>query len=588
MKEMTIILFERLGLLLVIAFVMTRTPGFKTMLYREFSWKMAIVHSCVFGIFGIASTITGFVLDGKTVIHDFVWHTVGPDQLVVSSSLMAIVIAGLLGGPVVGFGAGMIAGIHLMYIGGIGWLANGIVNPLTGLLAGWTARFFSDERVISPWKALFIGIFPPVLQMQLLLILQSQSQDMVGIVDMIGLPLVLSNSIAIAIFTAMIVIVLREQEDEAAKATKQAFSIAEEALPFIKEEDATEMATGLAKLLYDRLDIAAVAITNRKYVLAHVGIGAEHHRQGDVIAGTLTREVMAQKRMLIADSREKNPCSHPKCQLEAAIIIPILEANEVTRVIYFYFRKVQHIRPVERMVAAGLGEYLCNQLKMLAADKLKAHMRDAELRNLQAQINPHFLFNTLHLIAASLRKDPEQARHITVQLAQFMRFNLKLVANPLVTLEKECEHVQAYLEIIRARFMNRLHTSFTCDTDVLDVLIPPATIQPLVENCIQHGLSDMLQGAKIAVNITNQGEYIHVSVYDNGCGFRQDLLDVIAKKPLTDEPNHGTGLYNVNQRLTSLLGEDAGLIVRNLPGQGSEVRFSIPVTMHGTKAQAPV
>ncbi|MEW9676200.1 LytS/YhcK type 5TM receptor domain-containing protein [Lentibacillus sp. L22] len=576
MKEMTIILFERLGLLLVIAFVMTRTSGFKSLLYREFSWKMTIVHACVFGVFGIASTITGFVLDGTTVIHDFVFQ-VSDNQLIVSSSLVAVVIAGLLGGPVVGFGAGMIAGGHLMFLGGVGWLANGIVNPLTGLLAGWTARFFSDERVISPWKALFIGIFPPVLQMQMLLILHPQSDEIIGIVDMIGLPLVLSNSVAIAIFTAMIAVVLREQENEAAKAIKQAFSIAEEALPFIKKDDTTQMANGLAKLLYDRLNIAAVAITDQRQVLAHVGIGHEHHRHGDLITSELAKQVILQKQMKVADSQMDLPCHHPKCQLESAIIIPIINANEVTQLIYFYFRKAQQIRPVERTLAAGLGEYLCNQLKMLAADQLKTHMMDAELRNLQAQINPHFLFNTLHLIAASFRKEPERARHITVQLAQFMRFNLKLVATPLVALEKECEHVQAYLEIIQARFMNRLQVSFIYEEDLLDVLIPPATIQPLVENCIQHGLHDMVHGARIDVSIISRDRHIQISVKDNGCGFEREILQEVTKKPLMQNANHGTGLYNVNKRLVTLLGEVARLSVRNLPDKGSEVFFNIPI-----------
>src|SRR5699024_5855810 len=226
------ILFERICLLLVIAFVLTRTPGFKKMLYSEFSMRMSIVHALVFGVFGIASTSTGIIIDGETVLAtNFILFPVEDHQLIVSTSLVAIVIAGLLGGPVVGLGAGLLAGVHLMFLGGVGWLANGLVNPLTGLLAGLTARFFSDERVISPLKALFIGVFPPVLQMQLLLIFYTKTDTIVDIVDWIGLPLVVSNSIAIAIFTAMIGIVLREQENEAAFATRKALSIAEEALP---------------------------------------------------------------------------------------------------------------------------------------------------------------------------------------------------------------------------------------------------------------------------------------------------------------------------------------------------------------------
>lgn len=115
---LTIVLFERLGLLLIIAFVLTRSPGFRSLLYREFSFKMAVIHACVFGLFGIAGTLTGVVIGSDfTVVQAFVWD-VRDNQMVVSSSLVAIVIAGLLGGPIVGLGAGIITGTHLFFLGG--------------------------------------------------------------------------------------------------------------------------------------------------------------------------------------------------------------------------------------------------------------------------------------------------------------------------------------------------------------------------------------------------------------------------------------------------------------------------------------
>src|SRR5699024_12240379 len=98
----------------------------------------------------------------------------------------------------------------------------------------------------------------------------------------------------------------------------------------------------------------------------------------------------------------------------------ITQTNEDTGLIKCYFRKPQHISPVELMMAKGLGKFISNQLNMLEAEKLKMHIRDAELRNLQAQINPHFLFNTLQLIATLFREDAKTARHITLKLASFM------------------------------------------------------------------------------------------------------------------------------------------------------------------------
>ena len=356
--------------------------------------------------------------------------------------------------------------------------------------------------------------------MQLLLILHPEASDTIELVDTIGLPLVLSNCLAIAIFTAMIGIVLKEQENEAANATKQALAIAEDALPFIKKNTEQEMADGIADLLYERLGLAAISVANNTELLAHRGVGSDHHQPKDKIITAISKKALATKEMQIAYSKADIQCNHANCPLEAAIIIPIAEANESTWLLKFYFKKPQHISPVEKTLAEGLGQLLSNQLNTIAAEKLATHIRDAELRNLQAQINPHFLFNTLHLIAAMFREDPEQARHITIQLAHFMRFNLRLVSKSLVDLEKELDHVLAYVEIIQARFAGRLKINVIKPAAIPNINIPPSTIQPLVENSVQHGLKDTKSDGEINITINVLEEAIFIAVSDNGCGFQ--------------------------------------------------------------------
>lgn len=578
MENLTIVLFERLGLLLIIAFVMTRAPGFQSLLYRNYNVKMSLVHTGVFGLFGIASTIIGIVIhaDGG-FSHQLVIFPLEEGQLIVSMSLVAIVIAGLLGGPILGFGAGVITGIHLLFLGGVGAVANALVNPLTGLLAGLTARFFSNERVISPLKALFIGVFPPVLHMQLLLIMYTDQIDMIALVNTIGLPLVLSNSAAIAIFTAMIGIVLREQENEAALASKQALTIAKEALPFLKKDSPFEVANGLAHLLYSRLRLAAVSITDDKEVLAHKGLGEDHHQFGDPITAQLAQRAIKLKKLQVTDVESDSICTQKKCGLEAAIFIPIIEDDQVTYLITFYFRKAEHISPVEMMMAQGLGQFISDQLNMLGAEKQKVHIRDAELRNLQAQINPHFLFNTLQLIAGLYRENPANARYLTLQLASYMRFNLRLVSKSLVELEKECDHAAAYTSIIQERFKGRLDIHFIKPDDLSNIYIPPSTIQPLIENSVQHGLKNRAEGAKIDIRIEKEFDRLVVVVRDNGTGFPTDVLPIVSLQPLGSDDHNGTGIFNVNQRLVHLLGESARLHIRNLSSGGSEVKFSIPI-----------
>ena len=577
METLTMTLFERLSMLLIIAFVMTRTPGFKSLLYRKYSMKMSVVHACVFGLFGIGATIMGIRIEQDgTIEHGLILLPVDNTQFIVSLSLVAIVIAGLLGGPVLGFFAGLISGIHLIFLGGLGALANGIVNPITGLLAGLTARFFSNERVISPLKALFIGVFPPILHMQLILILYTERA--VSMVNMIGLPLVLSNSTAIAIFTAMIGVVLREQENEAALASKQAFTIAKEALPFLKKDSPVDVARGLANLLYSRLKPAAVSVANDQEVLAYKGVGEDHHLVGDLIKAPLALQAVKEKKMQVAYMQADIDCPHEGCPLEAAIFIPIEEDEQVKFLITLYFRKQEHISPVELMMAQGLGQFMSDQLNMIAAERLKVHIRDTKLRNLQAQINPHFLFNTLQLIAGLIRENPENARRTTLQLASYMRFNLRLVSKSLVELEKEVEHAEAYTSIIQERFKGRLEITFNRPDDLANIYIPPATIQPLIENAVQHGLKNVTDDAKVEVLIEKKKGRVHCYVRDNGHGFPEEILPVVGKQPIIESVKGGTGIYNVNQRLIQLLGESSQLHIRNLAEGGSEVHFSIPIT----------
>lgn len=576
MKVLTMTLFERLGLLLVLAFLVTRIPGFRSLLDRELDLKTTGMHALIFGLFGIAGAQAGVVMEGETFFSSFWVFQLEDHQMLVGSSLVAMVIAGLLGGPVVGWGAGCIVSLYMFQLGGMGTFANILVHPLTGFLAGWTARFFSQERVIAPLKALFIGIFPPILQGALLLVFSSQPEVMIPLVDRIGLPLVVSNSVAIAIFTAMIRVALHEQEQEAAYATRRALAIAEEALPYLKKESQVEMADDIAELLFKELQVAAVSVTNRLEVLAHRGLGNDHHHRGDPLTSPLLQQAIQKGEVTIASVREEIRCPYPGCPLEAAIIVPIVQSGETSGLIQLYFRRSQQLGEVEVALAQGLCKLISNQLNAVSAEKLRLLIRDAELRNLQAQINPHFLFNTLHLISTLIRVHPDLARKTTVQLGNYMRYNLRLAAASLVPLEEERKHLDAYLEILRTRFADRLTLVCHMEDGVGRAMLPPSTIQPLVENSIQHGLKNAISGGKVEVEIRKVKRGIRIIVRDNGCGFPADILEQAGKSPVTSEKGSGIGLYNVNQRLIGLLGAESQLEVCNRRSGGSEISFLIP------------
>src|SRR5690242_11230061 len=158
MLELMSVFFQRIGLLLVLAFMLTRIPSFRYLLDRKLNYKTILYHSIIFGIFGIIGTQIGELIEANVIHpHWFIFH-LNHNQMIFGPSLVAIVIAGVMGGPSVGIGSGIVAGIYTYFLGGGELFANTIISPLAGFLAGCTARFFSQERVIAPVKAMFIGM----------------------------------------------------------------------------------------------------------------------------------------------------------------------------------------------------------------------------------------------------------------------------------------------------------------------------------------------------------------------------------------------------------------------------------------------
>jgi two-component system, LytTR family, sensor histidine kinase LytS len=565
-----------MGILLILTFILTRIPLFRQLLDRKMSVNHIFYFSCLFGLFGILGTYAGVVVEGNTIVSSFWIFPLGSEQAIAHSALVGVMIGGLMGGPFVGIGAGLITGGHLMVIGGFAGLAGGIASLLTGILAGGIARFFSQERVISPVKALFIGMFAPILLMGVILICASPPNQAIQLVDLIGIPMVLTNSISIAIFTTMLRVALREEERTAAYETQRALYIAEAALPHLKQGLTYKTAEAVAHLLTRELKAAAVAITDTERILAHAGIGTMLNVPGEGIKSELSHKAIATGELQVAESHEQIQPYHTA--LGAAIIVPITQGGRVAGLIKLYFKRSQEIRSVEIVLAQGLGQLISYQLNVAMHEKMTALMKEAELKVLQAQINPHFLFNTLNSIISLIRVDPDMARHVTMQLGTFMRLNLKVTSSQLISIRQEMDLLHAYLEIIKARFEDQFSVVCDMDPDVESIMIPPASIQLLVENSIKHGLRNKMNGGLIRIELRRNKERAEICIEDNGKGVPPDMLVKLGEKPVSSSVGNGIGVYNINQRLISLFGNDARLFIENRVNGGCRFQFSIPCT----------
>jgi len=191
---------------------------------------------------------------------------------------------------------------------------------------------------------------------------------------------------------------------------------------------------------------------------------------------------------------------------------------------------------------------------------------------LQAQIEPHFLFNTLNAVIALSEIDIDRTRHLLQTFGDYLRASFDFRnAEQLVPLQQELELVRAYLMIEQARFGERIRIEWQVD-DRLELLIPPLTIQPLVENAVRHGLR--AQGGTIRIAVADQGAYAEITVQDDGIGMNEQTIAQLPHiAPAGSGPRKGIGLQNTYYRLKRLYGE--GLRIQSAPGQGTSVSFAV-------------
>ncbi len=214
-----------------------------------------------------------------------------------------------------------------------------------------------------------------------------------------------------------------------------------------------------------------------------------------------------------------------------------------------------------------LGAAIVEQVERFRSEELKRLATKAELRALQAQINPHFLFNALNALYGSIDRKSQEARRMVVNLSELLRYFLQ-GDRSLIPLAEEVRIIEAYLEIEALRLGDRLQTELAISEEARAVLIPMLSIQPIVENAVKHGIAAQAEPGRVSVRADLFEGKLRVNVEDTGCGF---------DKARTRESNgSGTGLENVGRRLELAYGPDAAVHIQS-SSEGSTVWFEIPV-----------
>lgn len=325
-----------------------------------------------------------------------------------------------------------------------------------------------------------------------------------------------------------------------------------------------EAGTKAGKHLLALLGARALAISDTSEVVSWVGPGEQHRRSTmALIAPTLTSG-----RTAVADYRVVH-CSDPNCLIEAAVSAPLVSDERVIGAITAY---TDHASAGLARATEEVAQWFSAQLELAEVGRDRSRMMEAELRALRAQISPHFIYNSLAAIASFVRTDPDRARELLLEFADFTRYALRR-GGAFTTLQEELRNVERYLVLEQARFGERLQVSLLVAPEVLPVKVPYLVIQPLVENAVRHGLATKEGIGHVVITATDRGHDAQIGIEDDGVGNDPERIrDVLDNAHASDS----IGLGNVDARLRQVYGDEYGLVVETAPGAGTKVSFRVP------------
>jgi len=228
--------------------------------------------------------------------------------------------------------------------------------------------------------------------------------------------------------------------------------------------------------------------------------------------------------------------------------------------------------------ATEVSRWVSNQLELAELDKSRTALMEAEVRALRAQISPHFVYNSLSAIASFVRTDPERARELLLEFADFTRYSFRRHGE-FTTLAEELRSIERYLVLEKARFGERLQVTLRVAPEVLSVKLPFLSVQPLVENAVRHGIENKVGPGRVTILAEDVGAEALITIEDDGVG---EDPERVRRALAGDVSTDSIGMGNVDERLRAVFGDAYGLVVETAQGAGTKVTVRVPKYAVGT------
>ena len=568
-------------LLVVLAFMMTKMDFVQRLLLNEEGgseegrgenvwqrlWEKVLI-GVIFGVFCIISDYIGIQVTGALP----------------NARVIGVLSAGFLGGPVSGFITTVIAATHryLIFperISTVACVLSAIIHGLIGSFIGWKKK---GNRQYSNTFLLGVTFISEMIHIVLILLLTRPFDAAVEIVKIVIVPMVIINSVGMVIFFNVFKSIFNTEDLKVASKVSQSMRIAERCTPYLGDVETDPKSAGkIIDIIMEEYHCQGAALIDSMKFLALSGAFAKiiltENNYPRLLSATKTYKTTRISRVPIPEDG-----FYPLYQQNVIISAPILLDEGKVLALVILVKKNAYSYRADIEFATGLANHFAMQMKIAKMEKQKEELRKAELRTLQSQINPHFLFNSLNTISYFCREKPEKARELLLALSSYFR-NMLDDIDYMVMLDTELEHVKAYTMLEEARFEKRLSIEINADPEALKCCVPNLLLQPIVENAVHHGAMQREKGVgKVIVNVKQEEKSTRIDVIDNGPGIDYRIIQSLYGGEKVEHT--GIGMMNVQQRLIAIYGNGHGLQIVSSE-EGTDVRMNIPCSVNAGAAQ---
>lgn len=578
MFNLFILLAERLGIIMILAFLLVNMRFFRDLIEKR-TIKSQIWLFIIFSLFVVVANLTGVeISSSKEVITPLIITGLPQSDSIANTRVLVITTASLTAGPYVGMLVGLVGGLHRVIFGGFSDYFYIVSSVLIGYLVGVLGDRVKKNNLYpsTMWVAI-LSFLAELIQMAFIFAFHG-----FGLIKLIFVPMILLNTIGSCLFIEILKTYLSNERQLRAVQTKDVLELTNKTLPYFRHGLDQDSAEHVCRIIKQYTKFDAVGLTDRDNVLAHVGAGQDHHIGGEPVITDLSKTVIATGKEKLAHSKEEIGCPNKSCPLTSAIVCPLQVNKKTIGALKLYFCEGREMTVVEENLVRGLAMIFSGQLAIGIAEQQTTLLKETEIRALEVQINPHFFFNAINAIGALMRVDVDKAHEALMELSTFFRSSLKNSQTKEIKLEEEKRHVESYAAIESLRFPNKFTIDYRIDVPD-NTMLPSFCLQIFVENAIRHAFKGRKTGNKVIINLKKTDIYLEITVSDNGDGIDPTVLKRLGQEPINETNGSGLALYNLNQRLVGLYGTNSHLQIKS-SAKGTTFRTVIPFKQSQSEA----